>query len=185
MLVPALSLLARLVLGVVFVTSAIGKLRVFDSFVDTVEALRCPRPFAKASAATLIVCEAGTGVLLVIGMLPRLAAAAAFMLVVLFAGVSVQVLVRGEKIACHCFGPSERNLGRDTLATSVMLAVPAVTYVCTLGATRPLSSVPPLAVLVFATLTCGSILIGRWVLLAPTIVRIRGERRLWINRDAS
>jgi Methylamine utilisation protein MauE len=59
-------------------------------------------------------------------------------LLIVFAAVQVSALVRGLKIGCGCFGPTERPIGGESLATTSLLLVCAVSaFLCWLVDRNP------------------------------------------------
>lgn len=59
----------------------------------------------------------------------QLASIASLGLLVIFAGLIGRTLVRGERFACACFGPSAEEVSRRTLARTLTLALVALSPV--------------------------------------------------------
>ena len=97
--------LARLVLGGVFVVAGALKVDDPDASVRAVQAYRLlPTGVAEVVGYTLPAVEIGIGLLLLAGLMTRIAAAAALVLLVAFViGVS-SAWARGLSIDCGCFG---------------------------------------------------------------------------------
>jgi len=116
--VHTLGFVGALTLGVVLLTSGLGKLQDLSGFVIAVlEYEVLPRPLAILYARTLPVAEVACGLALVAGVLPvAVGAVAAVLLVSFLVGVSIN-LARGRELDCHCFGVgSSEPLGWMTLA---------------------------------------------------------------------
>ena len=97
--------LARLVLGGVFVVA--GALKVDDpgASVRAVQAYRLlPIEVAEVVGYTLPAVEIGIGLLLLVGLMTRLAALAALVLLVAFVIGVASAWARGLSIDCGCFG---------------------------------------------------------------------------------
>jgi hypothetical protein len=120
---------ARCLIGLVFVVSAVAKLRsasAFGSFTAWLAGL--PLPFVHSRAAAIVM--AGTEVAIVVlvaapwtvlaGMLLAAAALAAFA-----TGTSA-ALRRGTQAACQCFGRSRGALGRRHVVRDVLLCALAI-----------------------------------------------------------
>lgn len=97
--------LARLVLGGVFVVAGAFKVDDPDASVRAVQAYRLlPTGVAEVVGYTLPAVEIGIGLLLLVGLMTRIAAVAALVLLVAFViGVS-SAWARGLSIDCGCFG---------------------------------------------------------------------------------
>jgi uncharacterized membrane protein YphA (DoxX/SURF4 family) len=97
--------LARLVLGGVFVVAGALKVDDPDASVRAVQAYRLlPTDMAEIVGYTLPAVEIGIGLLLLVGLMTRIAALAALVLLVAFViGVS-SAWARGLSIDCGCFG---------------------------------------------------------------------------------
>lgn len=105
LLVSYLPTVARLVLGGVFIVS--GALKVSDLAASgrSVVAYRLlPYSAATTVGAVLPFVEIGVGLLLVVGLATRLAAAVSVVLLVAFIVGIISVWSRGLRIDCGCFG---------------------------------------------------------------------------------
>src|SRR5260221_2875103 len=99
-------LLARVVLCVVFVASALAKFRDQDGTRRAVIDFGVPESFSRPIAAILPAIELLFG----IGLLPvatsRLAAAGVTVLLAIFTVAITVSILRGKRTVCHCFGES-------------------------------------------------------------------------------
>ncbi|HEX3336817.1 MAG TPA: MauE/DoxX family redox-associated membrane protein [Jatrophihabitans sp.] len=102
---PWLGTVVRLVLGIVWIWASIAKLRAPRTFVQAVRAYDAtPEWLSKAIGYGLPVLEICLGVLLIIGIAVRMAAAVSALLFVVFLIGLVQAWARGLQIECGCFG---------------------------------------------------------------------------------
>jgi hypothetical protein len=138
--------------GVVFLVAAVGKVRGYQAFRDSLPAMRVP----PALAGPVIAAELAVPVLLAFGNLPGLAfgSVAGFVLATLLL-VGFTLAVRWAKPAtCNCFG-TVAPLGRRHLVRNAVLATAALTGVVLAGAPVTLPAVilgGPLGVLSAAVL---------------------------------
>ncbi|WP_371877595.1 MauE/DoxX family redox-associated membrane protein [Pyxidicoccus parkwayensis] len=119
----AVNLGCRLMLATVFALAALGKARgrkPFDDFIQTLENFGFPHSLAGAPlAATLILAEAASALLLLVGVMAGYVLALA-----LLAGFTLGiawVMHRGEKVACKCFGASNTPVGAAHLVRNGLL----------------------------------------------------------------
>src|SRR6185369_17368868 len=125
-----LLLLTRLVLCVVFVSSALAKFRDRDGTRQAVIDFGAPRRFSRPIAAMLPVSELLLAIGLLIVATSRLAAAAMAVLLAIFTVLITVSILRGKRTVCHCFGESGnepvgwgsvgRNLGLGALAVLIV-----------------------------------------------------------------
>ena len=102
---PWLGLVVRLGLGVVWIVAAWDKLRAPRTFVQAVRAYDAtPEWLSKAIGYGLPVLELCVGVLLVVGLCTRIAAAVSGVLFVVFLIGLAQAAARGLQLECGCFG---------------------------------------------------------------------------------
>lgn len=115
----------RLLLGAVFLFSALGKARGPRHFAATVASYRLlPLAWTQPVAFLLIGAEAVVGVLLLMGWYTRAAASACALLLVVFTLAVGTNLVRGRKeLECGCFGArvAHRIGVRHLLGQSLLL----------------------------------------------------------------
>lgn len=110
---------ARLLLGAVWIWSSIAKLHNPLQFVQAVRAYEMtPEWLSKAIGYGLPVLELCLGIVLVLGIMVRIAAAVSGLLFAVFLIGIVTAAARGLKIDCGCFGG-----GGSTLSTSYTLDV--------------------------------------------------------------
>src|SRR3954453_22004753 len=127
---PWLGTVARLLLGALWLWAAVTKLGNPREFVQTVRAYDVTWEWlSKAIGYGLPVLEFGLGVLLVLGLVTRLAAAvSAFLFLVFLIGL-VQAAARGLKLECGCFGSGGESVSTqytiDILRDIGLLAVAA------------------------------------------------------------
>jgi protein-disulfide isomerase/uncharacterized membrane protein YphA (DoxX/SURF4 family) len=127
---PWLGTVARLFLGAIWLWAAVAKLGNPREFVQTVRAYDVTWEWlSKAIGYGLPVLEFGLGVLLVLGVVTRLAAAVSGFLFLVFLIGLVQAAARGLKLECGCFGTGGESLNTqytiDILRDIGLLAVAA------------------------------------------------------------
>jgi len=102
--------LARLALGGIFIYAAWTKLRdpwlLFAMSIDGYKVL--PQWAVEVVARTLPWFELALGLILVTGRLPKISSVAVSALLAVFFTLMVRAYVRGDTIACGCFGPGEQ-----------------------------------------------------------------------------
>lgn len=129
---------SRIVIGLVFVASSLGKIRSFSAFEQAVENFQIlPPQFVRACAAVFLGSELvivvmmfwGGKSLLMIGFL------IALILLSVFCIALLAVLIRRLQVPCNCFGSSQRpassadiwrNVGLITCALMGIAALPAL-----------------------------------------------------------
>jgi hypothetical protein len=170
-----LALTLRFAVATVLAVAALAKARSFGTFRQTVSALVPWHRGATALAVAVVGVEGALAVLRAAGFAPSAAAAAAFALFLGFAAVSLWAIRRGLHVRCNCFGASDRELGKDSFRTSLLLAAAALAYLLLLQYTEPSLSLGevPLAVL----LGFAAVLVGRWLLAAGELAGIVRQRR--------
>ena len=171
----ALAFALRFALAIVLAVAAVAKARSFGAFVRTVEAiLPWPRT-ARPAAATVIAVEAVLAVLLATGFWLTAVALATLALFLGFAAISVSAARRGLHVRCNCFGQSERELGKDSLVTSLLLAGATVAYWALARQTNESLTLGklPLAVVLGAAV----VLAGGWALTSRDLVKLVRQRR--------
>jgi uncharacterized membrane protein YphA (DoxX/SURF4 family) len=112
MMLPYLLTFCRLVIGLVFAISFVGKVRDVGQFAATIGRFELlPRRWNKTAALLFLGGEAAVVVLLIAGgpLLP-LAFALAGLLLLLFTLALLSALRRGIETSCNCFGASEKPL---------------------------------------------------------------------------
>jgi uncharacterized membrane protein YphA (DoxX/SURF4 family) len=129
---PFLTLLVRLVLGIMWLVAAAGKFGLRASRAEAVAGLGfLPLPAAAAVGAALPWVELALGGLLLVGKWTTAAAWVSAGLLFLFSGAIVINLARGREVECNCFGQfgggrmSWRSVGRNLclLGAALMTAL--------------------------------------------------------------
>ena len=168
-----LALTLRFAAAAVLALAAVAKARGFDDFRRTVDALT-PRGASPISAA-VVAAEATLAVLLAAGVLATAVAAATLALFLGFAAISLWAVRSGVQIQCNCFGAGDRELGKDSLATSTLPGAATLGYLALLLNNEPSLGLgdAPLAVL----LGIAAALAGRWLLAAGEVTAIIQQRR--------
>ena len=178
--ISILALTLRFAVAAVLVVAALAKARDFGAFRRTVDALTPWRQGATATAGAVVAAEATLAALLASGLLANGVAAATLVLFLGFAALSFWAVRRGLRVPCNCFGPGDRELGKDSLATSLLLAGATLAYWALLRRGEPsltLGELPLAAVLGIA-----AALGGRWLLAAGDLAGIVRQRRV-LERD--
>lgn len=170
----------RFALAIVLAVAAVAKARRFDAFVRTVDTILPSRRTATTAAAAVVAVEAALAILLATGAWVNAVCLAALTLFLVFAAVSLWATRRGLHVQCNCFGQSERELGKDSLVTSLLLAGATVAYWALARKTDESLTLGelPLAVVLGAAVA----LAGRWLFAAGGLVRIVQQRRA-LERD--
>ena len=102
---PWLGTVIRVVLGVVWIWAALSKLASPRTFVQAVRAYDVtPEWLSKGIGYGLPVAELAIGIVLVLGIAVRLAAAVSALLFVMFLIGIIQAAARGIQLECGCFG---------------------------------------------------------------------------------
>jgi uncharacterized membrane protein YphA (DoxX/SURF4 family) len=169
------ALTLRFAVATVLAVAACAKARSFDAFRQTVHALVPWGRGVSALAATLVVTEATLAGLLAAGVLASTVAAATLALFLGFAALSLWAARRGLRVQCSCFGRSDRELGRDTLVTSLLLAAATLAYWALLQRSDHSLTLGELPLAV--ALGLAAVLGGRWLLVARELGGIVRQRR--------
>ncbi|NNB84689.1 hypothetical protein HJC10_24100 [Corallococcus exiguus] len=110
-------------LAMVFALAALGKARgrkPFEDFIQTLKSFGLPRALAGAPlAATLILAEAASALLLLVGM--GAGYVLALLLLVGFTLGIAWVIRQGKKVACRCFGASNAPVSAAHLVRNGLL----------------------------------------------------------------
>lgn len=122
---------ARTVIGLMFLASALGKLRDLPEFVaGALNYKLLPEQVVRALAPILPAVELAVAAALLTATSPGLAAAASLVLLTVFAGAVAINLRRGRRILCFCGGAGSREvIGPATLARIFILAGAAIVVV--------------------------------------------------------
>jgi peroxiredoxin/uncharacterized membrane protein YphA (DoxX/SURF4 family) len=124
---PAILLVCRLVLAVVFAVAAATKLAAPDETQATFVAFGVRERFAQLAAPLLPVAEAAVAVALLISGAARFGGGAGAALLLLFSAAVAINLARGRRPDCNCFGAvHSKPIGPITLVRNLALAAVAV-----------------------------------------------------------
>ena len=178
--ISILALTLRFAVAIVLGVAALAKGRSFGGFRRTVDALTPWRRGSTAIAAAVVAAEATLAVLLAAGLLASAVAAATLALFLGFVALSLWAARRGLRVPCNCFGSGDRELGKDSLAMSLLFAGAMFAYWALLRRAEPslaLGELPLAAMLGIATA-----LGGRWLLAAGELAGIVRQRRV-LERD--
>ena len=126
--VPAIVLLLRIGVGVLFVVAGFSKAGHADQFAAQIAGFRIlPGAVVAPMARVLPYLEMLLGLYLILGLFTRTAAWVAVVLLAAFDGAIASAVVRGMTVSCGCFGPNDTTVttwaevARD--AVLVLLAV--------------------------------------------------------------
>jgi hypothetical protein len=166
----------RFALAIVLALAAVAKGRSFGAFVRTVDAILPWQRPARAAAAGVIAVEAALSLLLAAGVWVNAVLLATLALFLGFAAVSLWAARHGIRVRCNCFGQSERELGKDSLVTSLLLAGATIAYWALLQQTDESLTLGelPLAVVLGAVV----VLAARWAFTAGDLVAIVRQRKV-------
>jgi len=172
--VSILVLTLRFAVATVLAVAATVKARDFETFQRTVRAL-VTRGAGLVSAGVIAI-EATLAALLVSGLVPSAVAGATVVLFLGFSALSVWAMRSGVHLSCNCFGSSDRELGRDSLETSLLLAAASLAYLALLQSTQPSLTLgeAPLA----ALLGVAVVMAARWLLALRALVPVVRQRRV-------
>jgi hypothetical protein len=175
--ISILTLTLRFAVATVLAVAALAKARSFDDFRRTVDLFAA---WPRGVAAGVIAAEGTLAVLLAAGVVPTAVAAVTLALFLGFAALSLWAVRRGIHLQCNCFGAGDRELGRDSLETSLLLAAATLAYLALVQRAEPSLTLgqAPLA----AFLGVAAALAGRWALAAGEVAAIVGQRRR-LDRD--
>jgi hypothetical protein len=124
---PVLGLALRVYLGGVFIYASMYKINYPAEFAESIAAYQLA-PFWALNPTALLMpwLELIAGVLLVIGVRTRAAAAAIGGMLALFSLAVLLALARGIPVGCGCFSSVEEPLGWGTLARDLLWLAMAV-----------------------------------------------------------
>jgi len=123
----AFVLVARLFLGGLFLSSALGKLANWRGFVQgTLDYRLLPERAARTLAALLPWLEIALASALLLGVALSVAGLAASLLLICFTIAVIANLRRGREVACSCYGIiGTKTIGWGTVARNFLLLLPA------------------------------------------------------------
>ncbi|WP_460604377.1 MauE/DoxX family redox-associated membrane protein [Jatrophihabitans fulvus] len=118
---PWIGTVVRLALGVIWIWASLDKLSSPRTFVQAVRAYDAtPEWLSKGIGYGLPVVELSLGVLLVLGVATRVAAAVSGLLFLVFLIGLVQAAIRGIQIECGCFGGGGTTTGGTTYTLDIL-----------------------------------------------------------------
>src|SRR4051794_12574140 len=163
-------LVARLLLGGMFVVAGVGKLADLPGFRRALLGFGVGERLARLGAIALPIAELVTAVALFVQPSAIWGAAAALVLLAAFTGAIVNALARSEAPDCGCFGAlHSAPVGRRQVARNAVLAAPAVfVVVAGPGAAITATGVSAALALVLGVATCS---------LLALALHLRRERR--------
>ena len=156
---------ARLLLGLVFLVAAIGKLRDRAGFRRSVVAFGSPAAIADAASILIPIAEIVVAILIIRAPSAWLGAIASLVLLAIFTAAIAINLARGRTPECSCFGSAAPEpIGPATLVRNLVLAALAL-FVVIAGEGTSLSGLPSWWAAAsddvrFLTLTMGVLLIA-------------------------
>jgi hypothetical protein len=161
-------LAGRIVVSLTFGAAAVGKARNFRSFVGTLRDLGTPSLLTRPVATIIVGYEAILAILFATDASRAVATLLAILILLAFVVGSIAAIRSDRVIACNCFGANDSRLGIPTISRSVLLTVPVAAY---FGS--PYSGPWNLLVISLAiSVAFGIVLIGRWLLALPQVVRL-------------
>ena len=179
-MISIVALTFRFAVATVLAVAALAKARSFTDFRRTVDGLLPWRRGETVAAGAVIASEAALAVLLAAGVVPSAVGGVTVALFLGFAALSLWAVRRGIHLQCNCFGAGDRELGKDSLETSLLLAAATLTYLALAWRSEPSLTLGEAPVAVF--LGVAAALAGRWLLASPELAAIVGQRRR-LDRD--
>ncbi|WP_329109402.1 hypothetical protein OG792_11650 [Micromonospora sp. NBC_01699] len=140
-----LELTGRLLLGLVFLTAVVGKVRGRDAFTEFVGSVDqfglLPSGWTTPVAGVVVAAEASVVLLLVAPVTVPIGYAVALGLLTVLTAAMVTALLRGRRPSCLCFGTSGAPIGlRHVLRNVALLVVAAAGLALSYAATGPVRS---------------------------------------------
>ncbi len=134
--VESLVLALRVLLGAVFATAGVAKLRDPEGSRNALQEFGLPAPLARPGGVLLPLAEIAIAVALLFPPTARWGAIAAAVLLALFVAAIANAMAHGRAPDCHCFGQVHSEpAGRSTLVRNgVLIAIAAVVAVAGSGA---------------------------------------------------
>lgn len=127
-----INLILRLVLGAIFLTSTVGKIRATSGFIQSIQqygfGLLTPR-LVRITARLLPSCEFALAVLLMVGVWSRVIGLLTVGLLIVFTIPMSIHLAQGNRFPCHCFGQTGSTIGVGVLTRNTLLIVLAFVLV--------------------------------------------------------
>jgi hypothetical protein len=170
--ISILALTLRFAVATVLAVAALAKARSFNDFRRTVDALVA---WPRGVAGGVIAAEGTLAVLVAAGVVPTAVAAVTLALFLGFAALSLWAVRRGIHLRCNCFGAGDRELGKDSLETSLLLAAATLAYLALVLRAEPSLTLGEAPLAIF--LGAAAALAGRWALAAGEVAAIVRQRR--------
>lgn len=127
---------SRTLLGAVFLTAAVGKLRSRSALAESLQGLRLlPAPVLRPAALVLVAAELAVPAFVAVERTARTGLIVALGLTVMLTSGVAWALARRSPATCRCFGGAPIRLGPRHLLRNLILA--AVAVVGLLAAERP------------------------------------------------
>jgi uncharacterized membrane protein YphA (DoxX/SURF4 family) len=122
------SFVFRLILGGIFIFTGIAKINHISSLVGEIKQYQIlPAVLASAYGHVLPYLEILVGVILVLGIILRISASIAGLMLISFAAAKIVAMIRGLNInVCHCFGPAVPLLSTQSLAIDIIMLLLAI-----------------------------------------------------------
>lgn len=166
MIVEVVFLGVRMFVGGILIVAVLAKARDLGSFRSTVRAFRVvPRGWERSLTSGLLVAESAAAAMLVVRPLAVFGLGLAVVLIMAFTAGMVRLLLRGESVACGCFGVSTTPIGMMHVVRNAVISATGVTGVFA-GA---LSEGAPVATQVFGLV---SLFAGAGVVLVLILDRL-------------
>jgi hypothetical protein len=173
----------QLGLGLVFLLSALPKLRHPGAFHDAIAEYRIvPTPLVVGATVVLIASETFLAIALLGGWLVQVAFPLAVVTLVVFLAAVAVNLRRGRRIACGCFGNLDQTISRQTVvrlsALAVAAAISAAVYlganVDVVGFSTVISSGTDVAryMIEMTAVSVFGLLAGLWLLSLPELLAV-------------
>ena len=125
------SFVFRLILGGIFIFTGFAKINHISALISEIREYQIlPVMLTSAFGHVLPYLEILVGVLLVAGVVLRLSAGIAGLLLISFAVAKIVAMIRGLNInVCHCFGPAVPLLSTQSLAIDIVMLLLAIQLV--------------------------------------------------------
>lgn len=181
------ALAARLTLGIVFLLSALPKLRRPSAFTRSVVAYEMlPTGVARVFSLALIPLEVSLALAFLTGRLIGVALPLVAALLLTFLIAVVVNLRRGRRVPCGCFGEASEAISPRTAARLLLLLAVALLLAITEGAAgaavadgRAADTVGSMVVSLLPTIALAGflVLLGAWLLRLPELVSLVRQLR--------
>jgi len=125
------SFVFRLILGGIFIFTGFAKINHISALISEIKQYQMlPAVLASAYGHVLPYLEMAVGVLLVAGIVLRISASIAGLMLISFAAAKIVAMIRGLNInVCNCFGPAVPLLSTQSLAIDIVMLLLAIQLV--------------------------------------------------------